>query len=221
MGTLYWQFNDCWPVISWSSIDHGGNWKALHYLARHFFGPVLVSMRDLDGKVEVHIINDQHQGHDAELNIQLFNFDGEQLFKESFDFEIRPFSSNIVQTLDKDDLLGGRDTSELVLRVELRSAGDLLSKSHLFFKRPKELNIPIPDHDHDVKQVNDKYEITIRSNSFLCQLHLRSSKVRGVFSDNYFDMLPNEIVVIEFDPYDSQHIEGSDIKIRTLHEMMN
>ena len=221
MGTLYWQFNDCWPVISWSSIDHGGNWKALHYLARRFFGPVLVSMRDLDEKGEVHIINDQHQGHDAELNIQLFNFDGELFCKESSDVEIRPFSSNIVQTLDKYDLLSGRDTSELVLRVELRSAGDLLSKSHLFFKRPKELNIPFPDHGHDVKQVNDKYEITIRSNSFLCQLHLRSSKVRGVFSDNYFDMLPNEIVVIEFDPYEGQHIDGSDIKIRTLYEMMN
>ena len=41
MGTLYWQFNDCWPVISWSSIDYGGNWKALHYAARKFFSPLL------------------------------------------------------------------------------------------------------------------------------------------------------------------------------------
>jgi beta-mannosidase len=31
MGTLYWQLNDCLPVVSWSSIDYLGNWKALHY----------------------------------------------------------------------------------------------------------------------------------------------------------------------------------------------
>ena len=60
MGTLYWQFNDCWPVISWSSIDYGGNWKALHYAARKFFSPLLVSMRDLDNKIEIHVTNDQH-----------------------------------------------------------------------------------------------------------------------------------------------------------------
>jgi beta-galactosidase/beta-glucuronidase len=43
MGTLYWQLNDCWPVASWASIDYHGRWKALHYMARHFFAPVLVS----------------------------------------------------------------------------------------------------------------------------------------------------------------------------------
>ena len=43
MGTLYWQLNDCWPVASWSSIDYFGNWKALHYMARDFFAPLLIS----------------------------------------------------------------------------------------------------------------------------------------------------------------------------------
>ncbi|MDR0487464.1 MAG: glycoside hydrolase family 2 protein, partial [Treponema sp.] len=31
MGAIYWQLNDCWPVISWASIDYYGRWKALHY----------------------------------------------------------------------------------------------------------------------------------------------------------------------------------------------
>ena len=37
MGAIYWQLNDCWPVISWSSVDYCGRYKALHYYAKRFF----------------------------------------------------------------------------------------------------------------------------------------------------------------------------------------
>ena len=43
MGTLYWQLNDTWPVASWSSLEYGGGWKALHYMARRFHADVLVT----------------------------------------------------------------------------------------------------------------------------------------------------------------------------------
>ena len=221
MGTLYWQFNDCWPVISWSSIDHGGNWKALHYLARHFFGPVLVSMLDRKGQVEIHVINDQHHGHDAELVLKLFKFDGTILLEEASDMEVDPFSSLMVKGLDKNRLISEHDPSDLILRAELRSNGRLLSKNQLFFKKPKDLNIPRPDYHHDVEKLNGRFQITIRSNSFLCQLHLRSRKVQGVFSDNYFDMLPGEVALVEFDPGEDCDVNELDLKINTLYEIMN
>ena len=43
MGAIYWQLNDNWPVTSWASIDWFGRWKALHYAARRFSNPVLLS----------------------------------------------------------------------------------------------------------------------------------------------------------------------------------
>lgn len=46
MGAVYWQLNDIWPVASWSSIDYSGRWKALHYAAKRFFAPVLLSCRE-------------------------------------------------------------------------------------------------------------------------------------------------------------------------------
>lgn len=46
MGAVIWQLNDCWPVASWSSIDYFGRWKALHYYAKRFFAPVLVSCKE-------------------------------------------------------------------------------------------------------------------------------------------------------------------------------
>ena len=39
MGTLYWQFNDCWPVISWSSFDVWGGWKSLQHKNKNIFQP--------------------------------------------------------------------------------------------------------------------------------------------------------------------------------------
>lgn len=46
MGALYWQLNDVWPGASWSSIDYYGRYKALHYFARRFFSPILISCRE-------------------------------------------------------------------------------------------------------------------------------------------------------------------------------
>ncbi len=57
-GTLYWQLNDCWPVASWSSLDYFGRWKALHYAARRFYAPVLLSIEDAPPRQSVHITND-------------------------------------------------------------------------------------------------------------------------------------------------------------------
>ena len=46
-------------------------------------------------------------------------------------------------------------------------------------------------------------------------------KVRGVFSDNYFDMQPGEVVIIDFEPNENQKLNESDLRIKTLYELMN
>ncbi len=57
-GILYWQLNDCWPVASWSSLDYFGRWKALHYAARRFYAPVMLSILDEGQKMSVHLTSD-------------------------------------------------------------------------------------------------------------------------------------------------------------------
>ena len=46
MGAIVWQLNDCWPVVSWASIDYYGRWKALHYYEKRFFAPVMISCHE-------------------------------------------------------------------------------------------------------------------------------------------------------------------------------
>ena len=40
-----------------------------------------------------------------------------------------------------------------------------------------------------------------------------------MFSDNYFDMLPNEKVVVEFTPFDKDINNQPDFNINTLYEL--
>src|SRR5690606_19117379 len=57
---LYWQINDIYPVASWASLDHGGQWKLLHYMARRFFLPlsVVAVPQDEKGEIWLKAIND-------------------------------------------------------------------------------------------------------------------------------------------------------------------
>jgi beta-mannosidase len=42
MGTLYWQMNDAWPAVSWSSIDYYGRWKPLQYKAKNLYADIIL-----------------------------------------------------------------------------------------------------------------------------------------------------------------------------------
>ncbi|XP_065302863.1 beta-mannosidase-like isoform X2 [Dermacentor albipictus] len=59
MGVLFWQLNDIWQAPSWSSIEYGGRWKMLHYFAKKFFSPVLVSPFIDGSDLRVFVVNDR------------------------------------------------------------------------------------------------------------------------------------------------------------------
>ena len=59
MGALVWQLNDCWPVVSWASIDYHGRWKALHYYEKRFFAPVLISCHEEGVLSQCASVNDE------------------------------------------------------------------------------------------------------------------------------------------------------------------
>ncbi len=70
-GTLIWQLNDCWPVASWSSIDYFGRWKALHYAARKFYAPVLLSIEDKAEVMDLFVTNDTVRAWTGEVRWSL------------------------------------------------------------------------------------------------------------------------------------------------------
>ena len=73
MGTIYWQLNDNWPVASWSSLEYGGRWKALHHAARRFYAPLAAfAFRVGDAApLEAHLVWDLPLAVEATVTVSL------------------------------------------------------------------------------------------------------------------------------------------------------
>ncbi|MGD2071749.1 MAG: glycoside hydrolase family 2 protein, partial [Gemmatimonadota bacterium] len=115
MGTLYWQLDDTWPVVSWSSIDHAGRWKALHHAARRAFAPVLVSAVVEDGDVAVWVVNDRRRPLRGTVEVAVHRVEGGPAVRWTADAVVPAGASRPVWRASLDSVAAGADPAELVL----------------------------------------------------------------------------------------------------------
>ncbi len=74
-GTLIWQYNDCWPGISWSLVDYYGFGKASYFYIARAYAPVMASFKAAeDDAIELWIVNDRMQPTAGALNLALRAF---------------------------------------------------------------------------------------------------------------------------------------------------
>ena len=118
-GTLIWQLNDCWPVASWASLDYFGRWKALHYAAKRFFAPLLLSVVD-DGKtMEVHLTSDLTEPVDARVRWRLETLDGQILQKGEQAVRAMALADTLVGTYDFSTQVTPENRRNVVFVAEL------------------------------------------------------------------------------------------------------
>ncbi|KAK6181475.1 hypothetical protein SNE40_009318 [Patella caerulea] len=63
MGAFYWQLNDIWQAPTWASIDYNLKWKMIHYYARHFFNPNLISPYINGTNLNIYMVIDEIPNH--------------------------------------------------------------------------------------------------------------------------------------------------------------
>src|SRR5205814_1188901 len=83
-----WQLDDCWPVASWAGIDYYGRWKALHYAARRFFAPILLSPVEENGELRIYGVNDRRLETPGHLAVRVLDLDGHELWRKDRDVRL-------------------------------------------------------------------------------------------------------------------------------------
>lgn len=215
MGAIIWQLNDIWPVASWASIDYYGRWKALHYAAKRFFAPVMISAEEegelsqnpkineyhpapLEKSFRLNVCNETLRDVTGEVVWALRTPDGEIVRQNQQTLTIPAMSAKWLDKVDcADASLTGHYVSFAFVVDDVA-----LSEGTCIFCAPKHFEFVNPRLTVETR--GDTLVVT--SHAYAKQVWLESEDADLLLDDNAFDMNPGTKVV--------RVVQGSAEKVR-------
>ncbi|WP_294083282.1 beta-mannosidase [Proteiniphilum sp. UBA5384] len=194
MGALYWQINDDWPVVSWSSIDYYNNWKAQHYRMRDVLAPLALGVESKDSKLNYYTMSDFLQDrNNLRLTVQVIDFSSgkQKEFTERVDAKAN--DCRIIKTFNIADLVSETEKNHTMIHAFLSDdKGNVLSSKDHFFYWPNKLELPETEVQTNVQYRDGEYKITLSSKKLAKDVFVEIPILGARFSDNFIDLLPGE-----------------------------
>jgi beta-mannosidase len=187
-GILYWQLNDCWPVASWSSLDYFGRWKAMHYAARRFYAPLMLSIEDKPPEQKVYVSNDGFESWEGTVNWSLEKLSGDQVISGSAPVRAPSQGSVLVEELDFSDQITDENLRQLVFIAELWQGDRFVSRRTAFFVPIKHLSLTDPAINVNMKSQDGNLIIELAADTLALLVEVSLEGADVVFSDNYFSI---------------------------------
>lgn len=195
-GILYWQLNDCWTVASWSSLDYFGRWKALHYAARRFYSPVLLSIEDKPPEQRIYVSNERLQPWEGRVDWSLETLEGEVIASGDAPVKVAAQSSVLVSKLDFPNHLTYDNQRRLVFIADLWRANEFVARQTAYFVPIKHLALTDPAIKVNLLNQNGELIVELSSRSLALFVEVSLNGADVIFNDNYFNLLPRRTVQV-------------------------
>jgi len=194
MGTLYWQLNDTWPVASWSGLDHGGAWKAMHYMARRFYAPVLVTARKTSDAFIITAVSDLVEAFALSVEVVAVSFSGVKTVLYNANVTLSADAGQEIARINLTQI-----ASDQILFLNWKDEAGAPMRNHAAPVAYKHLALPNPKLNSVCSSDGTSLVITITAERLALYVAAECD-VDGHFSDNAFDLLGGETKTITFTP---------------------
>lgn len=198
-GTLFWQFNDCWPVQSWAVMDSELDPKAAYFACKRFYAPLLVSLVRNGDVVEAHLTSDLLEDVQGELTLSLESFDGDVLKSETLDGFVHANSAAKVSEIPVASVKGYERMVYVSARFEPHWEVGVPNPANLcFLAEPKDLRLSDPALSADVTESGHKLALTLSARRFAPYVWWRLDGLPGdPRTDNFFHLRAGESRTVE------------------------
>ena len=195
MGTLYWQLNDTYPVASWSSLDYGGQWKPLHYMAKRFYRLISVVAMPQDDTVLVKAINDTAARAEIGVEVTAIDIGGKSRRLHSGKARVSPDAASVVARIAFKDIRDG----EFLFIAWTDADGSPLGETD-FFPRAYKYYEPAAAKVKASWSGTDAAPVLTLATDKPAFFVTATVDVPGYFSDNALTLLPGRPVSLGFTP---------------------
>jgi len=221
MGAIYWQLNDIWPVASWASLDYFGRWKALHYYAKRFFAPLMISCHETGEMTErpfcvsepapikkaakLSVANETMNDVSGTVRWALRDASAKVHLSGEENVSVKALSSVWLPEFDFSEY----DELSDYFSYELEVDGKVVSSGTVLFCMPK--HYKFVDPKLSVKR--DGKIVTVSAGAYAKSVEIYSDDEDFVLSDNYFDVNAGSVTV-EINRGDPQNL-----KVRSVYDI--
>ncbi|PCI03340.1 MAG: beta-mannosidase [Hyphomicrobiales bacterium] len=212
MGTLYWQLNDTWPVASWSSLNYGGDWKAMHFMAKRFFQPVNVMIIPDGDELKIIVVNDTMSTVKLDVKLMLVALDGTRTDLRELRGNVGTESGELLASLPANSIPDGH-----ILTLTFASDNGMSGENHHANLPYKSLTLADPELTFSTRVTDDGIVVTLNVQALALYVTLEA-EFAGRFSDNCFMMLPGQSREVLFVPSKNNFTAAADtIMVRDLY----
>jgi len=197
-GTIFWQWNDPWPVISWSAIDYKRRPKALYFFAKKFFSPVLLVIKKVEDRAQIFIVNDLLNPISCGVIIKTMTTRGEVKFFSKFNASVR--GNDVALALDVPlSELKVEDFKTDYIYAKLEVDGSVIAENSLYLTEPKFLKLKNPGLRYKlIKSDEETLTLRITSSGLAKSVFINFENGDDIWlSDNFFDVHPSATVEIK------------------------
>lgn len=204
MGTLIWQLNDTWPVCSWASLDYGGDWKLLHYMAQRFFAPVTVVAMPDDTGITLRAVNDLGMPVDMSAMALAVNMAGQLRQLDQIEKHVTDDATELIH------LPNSMLAEDEILVFTWATACGHSGGDHYAPKPYKAYDLTAPN----LSLEQDGNRVTVSTDALALFVTIEAD-IPGRFSQNAFMLFPDHPATIEFTPQQDGAIAR--FTLRDLH----
>jgi beta-mannosidase len=172
MGTLYWQLNDCWPVVSWAAIDSTGKPKLLWYASKRMYRERVLAFHEVDGRIQLSADNDGGEDWQGTVSVRRLRFYGTVLGERKIELDVKAqAAARLLVISDAPELRPEAPADEMLV-------ADVAGERAVWFFAPnKDLTLPRPQFEASLEQDGNLYRLTVTAGTLLVDLCVMADRL--------------------------------------------
>jgi len=208
-GTLYWQYNDSWPVFSWSSVDYFKRPKALYYYTKKFYADILpiAHYERSDRAIRVMVVSDRYEEKIVNMVLEVWDTGGNKIWEKKYEgLRILRDAVSTIDIVNTDDI-PTKTLSDMVMHVSVR-CDEQEYENCLLFDDFRNMHLADPE----VSYVKEGDSLVFQCIRPAFGVHIITEE-ECVPSDDFFTLMPSASKRVT--------CSSSRIEVRSLYNYLN